>query len=309
MTAKILHHIYPRLSAKLQLKYKSRAERVRHYWEAGQILETDIWPMIPEENPKEPILDVIINQLKNENKSVFNQRRLIEIHRFFKAFPAFEDQMGSLSWTHWQQLLRIKDVEARHFYTQEAHLHHWTVIQLRRQIQTRFFERIQFIEEALAQKEIWFNNSLIKSPFVLEFLDLKDKRYFKEQELEAALLAKIQDFLLELGGGMAFVGQQQMLKTESGKTFFIDLVFYHYDLKCFVVIDLKVGELQHADIGQMDMYIRLFDAKFKRKGDRDTIGIIFCTDLDPAFLQYSMLHDHPSLFASVYVLQIPEINN
>ncbi|MCK5539025.1 MAG: DUF1016 domain-containing protein, partial [Bacteroidales bacterium] len=148
------------------------------------------------------------------------------------------------------------------------------------------------------------SKDIIKDPYVLEFLDLKDNRLFREDELESALIEKIQEFLLELGRGFAFVARQKRIKTELSD-FYIDLVFYNYILKCFVIVDLKRGKLTHQDIGQMDMYLNMFDDLEKAKEDNPTIGIILCTNKDNTVVKYSSINDKDNLFVSKYQLYLP----
>ena len=144
----------------------------------------------------------------------------------------------------------------------------------------------------------------IKNPYVLEFLGLEDNPDFRESELEQAIVGKLQSFLLELGKGFAFVARQQRISTET-RDFFIDLVFYNYILKCFVLVDLKTGELTHQDIGQMDMYVRIYEDTMKGADDNPTVGIILCTDKDQTVVKYSVLNDSRQLFASKYQLYLP----
>lgn len=146
---------------------------------------------------------------------------------------------------------------------------------------------------------------MIRDKYVLEFVELPPQEHLLERDLEQAVLDQLQYFLLELGSGFAFVGRQKRIITETGKQFFIDLVFYHVHHKCFVLIDLKTGELSHRDIGQMDMYVRLYDHKYRGPADAPTAGIILCTAKDQSLVKYSMLRDSPQVFASTYILYLP----
>jgi predicted nuclease of restriction endonuclease-like (RecB) superfamily len=146
---------------------------------------------------------------------------------------------------------------------------------------------------------------ILKDPYILEFLDLKENRDYHESELEQALIDKIQEFLLELGKGFSFVAWQKRVTTEGGEHYYIDLVFYNFILKCFVVIDLKTGKLTYQDVGQIDFYVRLFDDKVKQFDDNPTIGIVLCTDKDASIVKYSVLADNENLFASKYMLYLP----
>ena len=156
-----------------------------------------------------------------------------------------------------------------------------------------------------SEKETMQAEHIIKDPFVLEFLNVKQGVKLTERELESALIDKLQHFLLELGKGFAFIGRQHRVTTETGKHFYIDLVFYNYILKCFLLIDLKVEELSHQDIGQMDMYVRLFEDLRKQVGDNPTIGLILCTEKDRTVVKYSILKESKQIFASKYQMYFP----
>ena len=160
-------------------------------------------------------------------------------------------------------------------------------------------------DEATEKQILQEPKDIIKDPYVLEFLGLKDNTDFRESELEQAIIDKLQDFLLELGKGFAFVGRQYRLTTETGKHFYADLVFYNYILKCFLIVDLKAEPLTHQDIGQMDMYIRFFEDNIRQKSDNPTIGLILCTEKDRTIVKYSLLNDSNQIFASKYMLYLP----
>lgn len=218
-----------------------------------------------------------------------------------------------LTWTHYRLLMRVEKQEARVWYLNEAADQNWSTRTLERQINSLYYERLHMSRDKKPViKEMQEKTALlapdpkdfIKDPYVLEFLGLKDNPDFRESDLEQAIIGKLQAFMLELGKGFAFVARQQRISTET-KDFFIDLVFYNYVLKCFVLIDLKTGELAHQDIGQMDMYVRLYEDKYKSKDDNPTIGIILCTDKDETVVKYSVLKENKQLFASKYKLYLP----
>lgn len=216
-----------------------------------------------------------------------------------------------LSWTHYRLLLKVSDTEAREFYVNEIIENNWSTRQLERQINSFYYKRILSSKnKKLVKKEAQKLTSplepsdIIKDPYVLEFLDLKENKTFLEKDLESELLDKLQEFLLELGKGFSFVARQQRISSET-QHFYIDLVFYNYLLKCFVLIDLKVGKLTHQDIGQMDMYVRLYEDKIKPEGDNPTIGIILCSEKDETIVKYSVLEENRRLFASKYKLYLP----
>ncbi len=218
-----------------------------------------------------------------------------------------------LTWTHYRLLMRVEKPEAREWYMNEAAEQNWSTRVLERQINSLYYERLKIspdrksIIEEMQEKTrllVATPQDFIKDPYVLEFLGLKDNPDFRESDLEQAIIGKLQAFMMELGKGFAFVARQQRISTDT-KDFFIDLVFYNYLLKCFVLIDLKTGELAHQDIGQMDMYVRLYEDKYKSPDDNPTIGIILCTDKDETVVKYSVLKENKQLFASKYKLYLP----
>ena len=220
---------------------------------------------------------------------------------------------SELSWSHYRLLIRVTKPEARSYYMHEAAEQGWSVRALERQINSLYYERLKMSRdrapvEAEAQEKTASLAAtaadFIKDPYVLEFLNIPDAYPFRESELEQAIIDKLQAFMLELGKGYAFVARQQRISTDT-KNFFIDLVFYNFILKCFVLIDLKTGELTHQDIGQMDMYVRLYEDSYKNEGDNPTIGIILCTERDQTVVKYSVLSENRQLFAAKYQLYLP----
>lgn len=218
---------------------------------------------------------------------------------------------SSLSWSHYRTLTKIADRNERLFYEIEAEKENWSVPHLERQIHTFLFARLLKSRDqeglmALTRKgqDIREPIDAIKHPYVLDFLDLPDGAPLHESDLESAIVDKLQPFLLELGKGFAFVGRQHRVETEA-QHFYIDLVFYNYNLKCFILIDLKIGKLTHQDIGQMDMYVRMFDDLRRGPEDNPTVGLILCAEKDEIVAKYSVLKDSSHLFASKYMLYLP----
>ena len=243
----------------------------------------------------------------------FSKRNIYNMKKFYLAFPKVQTLSAQLTWSHYVLLLRVENPKAREYYMQECVKSNWGTRALERQIGTHYYERLlssrdkeHVIEEAKEKtKELQLvPKDIIKDPYVLEFLDLKDNKSFRESDLESALIDKIQEFLLELGRGFAFVDRQKRIQTEHSD-FYIDLVFYNYILKCFVVIDLKRGKLTHQDVGQMDMYVRMFDDLEKSEDDNPTIGIILCTEKDNTVVKYSVINDKENLFVSKYQMYLP----
>jgi len=239
----------------------------------------------------------------------FSEANLKNMRQFYLVFPDYEQFathcVANLSWTNTRRIMRLDDPKERTFYIKEASSQNWSSRQLQRNIKSGYYQRL------LAHKtEIQTQDGestpveFIKDPYVLEFLDLPESIQGKESILEQALIDNLQKLLLELGKGFSFVGRQMHISTETSH-FYIDLVFYHYLLKCFVVIDLKTRKLSHADIGQIDMYVRMFDALKRGADDNPTIGIILCADKDDTMVKYSVLQENKQLFASKYMTVLP----
>lgn len=218
-----------------------------------------------------------------------------------------------LTWSHYKCIMRVENQSARAYYLNESADQNWSVRALERQINSLYYERIlasrnrASVIEEMHEKTANLASQpqdFIKDPYVLEFLGLQDKSHLRESELEQAIIDKLQAFLLELGKGFAFVARQQHIRTAT-KEFFVDLVFYNFILKCFVLLDLKTGELMHQDIGQMDMYVRLYEDKFKGADDNPTIGIILCTEKDETIVKYSVLEENQQLFVISFTFLSP----
>ncbi|HQU07322.1 MAG TPA: PDDEXK nuclease domain-containing protein [Ferrovaceae bacterium] len=216
-----------------------------------------------------------------------------------------------LSWTHYRTLSTVEQRAERLFYEIEAERCGWSQPELERQIYSHLFVRLLksrdktgVMQMAHEGQRVERPMDIIKHPYVLDFLEIPEAYRLHESELEAALLEKLQPFLLELGKGFAFVARQQRISAES-QHFYIDLVFYNYLLKCFVLIDLKMGKLTHQDVGQMDMYVRMYDDLKRAEGDNPSVGLILCAERDEVVARYSVLHESQQLFASKYMLYLP----
>lgn len=286
---------------------------VEAYWHVGR--------MIVEEEQKGQeraeygvglIRDLAV-RLTEEFGSGFSEQSLRNMRQFYSVFPIRSALRSELTWTHYKALIRIENEDSRRWYLREAAEQRWSVRALERQINGLYYERLLMSrDKASVIKEMQENTAplaatpkdFIKDPYVLEFLGMPDARPFRETDLEQAIIDKLQAFMLELGKGFAFVGRQYRLRTET-KDFYVDLVFYNYLLKCFVLIDLKTGELTHQDIGQMDMYVRLFEDTVKGDDDNPTVGLILCTEKDHTVAKYSVLNDSRQLFASKYRFYLP----
>ena len=298
---------------------------VRAYWNIGQLIVEDEQKGEKRAKYGENLLDDLGRRLTDEFGRGFSSTNLKNIRKFFLAFPdGCQDGdipvarkgytvCAELSWSHYRLLMRVENPAARGYYIGEAISQNWSVRALERQIDSLYFERLlasrdrdAVVSEAkeMMQPLVRRPEEFIRDPYVLEFLQIPTSSSYLERDLEQALINKLQQFLLELGKGFSFVSRQFRISTETSE-FYVDLVFYHFILKCFVLIDLKTGRLSHQDIGQMDMYVRLFEDRVKTKGDNPTIGIILCTEKDETVVRYSVLNDNSQLFASRYKLYLP----
>lgn len=293
---------------------------VSAYWNIGLLIVEE------EQHGKERaeygayLVQNLSKKLTAEFGKGFTEQNLRNFRQFYIKFPAKNQEdlirytlRSELSWSHYRLIMRVEKPQARSYYMNEAAAQNWSVRALERQINSHYYERIlashgdrkvaaeakQYTDQ-LAEKP----EDFIKDPYVLEFLNLNPDFSYLEKEIEQALIGKLQQFLLELGKGFSFVARQQRINTETSP-FYIDLVFYNYLLKCFVLIDLKTGKLTHQDIGQMDMYMRLYEDKIRTESDNPTIGIILCTEKDETVVKYSILEESRTLFASKYKLYLP----
>ena len=287
---------------------------VEAYWEIGRRIVEE------EQNGKEraeygkEILQNLSKELTEEFGKGYSYRTLREIRQFYLMFSDFEKWRtvsAKLTWSHFQKVLRVSNEKARIFYLTEAAENMWSVRTLDRNISTLYYDRIvasidkKTVEDEMKDKTKKLQTEeFIKNPVVLEFLDLPTNMSYTENELEKALTDDIQKFMMELGKGFAFVERQQHIRTENSD-FYIDLVFYNYILKCFVIVELKTEKLTHQDIGQLDMYVRMYDDLKKQENDNPTIGVLLCTETDRTIIKYSVLNDNKNLFASKYINYLP----
>jgi len=239
----------------------------------------------------------------------FSYANLYNFRQFYRVFP--DQKMlytlcRELSWSHLRLIIRVDTTQAIEYYCTEAREQHWTVRELERQIKAQSFQRLLSTQVATLSSTTAkaVHLDFIKDPYVLEFLQLPESGQLKETDLEQAIIAELQKFLLELGKGFSFVARQMRISTETSH-FFIDLVFYNYLLKCFVILDLKTGKLTHQHIGQMDMYVRMFDDLKRGEDDNPTIGIILCDSKDETIVKYSIIPESQQLFAAKYQRILP----
>lgn len=286
--------------------------QVRTCWEIGRhIVEFEQGGEVRAAYGKK-LLPRLATALSTEFGKGFDATNLRHMRGFFLAFPIRDAVRRELSWTHYRTLLRVEDDRARRWYMDEAAAQNWSSRALDRQVGTLHYERLlvsrdrQPVEdEARANLgALTSPRELVRDPVVLEFLGMPEAGRVLERDLEQGLMNHLQSFLLELGKGFAFVARQQRVSTET-RDFYVDLVFYNYLLKCFVLFDLKSGELTHQDIGQMDMYVRMYDDLKRGPEDNPTVGIILCATRDASVVRYSVLHENEQLFASKYRLVLP----
>ncbi|MCL1875542.1 MAG: PDDEXK nuclease domain-containing protein [Synergistaceae bacterium] len=285
---------------------------VEAYWDIGRQI-TKAQNNNPRAEYGKQLLKYLADNLTIEFGKGFDESSLRRMRQFYRIFPNRAALWHDLSWSHYRLLMKIENDTRREFYGRECVEAAWSVRQLERQINSFFYERLLATQKSgrdSVKKEIQTlepktdPDYILKDPYILEFLDLKEKREYHESELEQALIDKLQEFLLELGKGFSFVARQKRI-TIDGDHYYIDIVFYNYILKCFVVIDLKTGKLTYQDIGQIDFYVRYFEDKIKLPEDNPTIGIILCADKNDAMAKYSVLSDKDNLFASKYMLYLP----
>ncbi len=247
----------------------------------------------------------------------FDYSSLYKYVKFYDLFPNILESVSTkstlLSWTHYRILLQIPDKNARIWYEKEAYDENWSVRTLQRNISSQYYYRIlksqapeKVMQEMKQLTSKYRNNKLefIKNPVIAEFLGISEDTSYQESDLEKSIISNLQRFIMELGKGYAFVARQKLIRTEK-EDYYIDLVFYNYILKCFVLIDLKTEKIRHQDVGQMDMYVRMYDELIINKEDNPTIGIILCSDTDEDIAKYSILHGNEQLFATKYKLYLP----
>lgn len=280
------------------------------YWEVGE----QIYKACGESDRAgygKRLLEYLSAQLTPEFGKGFTVRNLRAMRQFYCLFPNRHTLCAELSWSHYRLLMRIADEKARTFYAEECAKSAWSVRQLERQIHTMYYQRILASrDKTTVSAEIQVTEpkpeyeKIVKDPYVMEFLQIKPDTHVYERDLEQALINHLQQFLLELGRGFSFVARQKRFSLD-GQNFFIDLVFYNYILKCFVLIDLKMGPLTHQDIGQMQMYVNYYTRELMNEGDTPPIGIVLCADKSDAVVKYTLPENNNQIFASKYFTYLP----
>lgn len=285
-------------------------EMLNLYWNIGKII-MDIQKGDKRASYGDAILDKLSKKLTDEFGKGFSKRNLERMRKFYISFPIATTVSSQLSWSHYLELIKIDEEAKRSFYLNECINSRWSVRELQRQINSLLYERLllssdkskkkELIEKGQVLKE---SKDLIKDPFVLEFLDIKENTDYLESDLEKNILEHLKEFLLELGKGFMFVGSQVRI-TLGEEHFYPDLVFYNRLLKCFVIIDLKIGKVTHQDIGQMQMYVNYYDRDVKSKDENKTIGILLSTDKNKTIVNYTLPEDNETIFSTEYKLHMP----
>ena len=286
---------------------------VSAYWQIGRRIVEEEQGGAERANYGKQILKQLSAALTEEFGKGFSVQNLYYFRQFYLTFPEiFHTPCGILTWSHYRRLLSVTDPQARNWYAKEAAEQMWSYATLNRNISTQYYERLLLsqnkapVEQEMKSLTRGFDNDkleFVKNPVVAEFLGMSPTKSFVESELETAILSNLERFLLELGKGFSFVERQKLIRTEA-KDYFIDLVFYNFKLKCFVLIDLKVGQITHQDVGQMEMYVNMYDQDIRENGDNPTLGIVLCSETDADIARY-MLNDSKNVFMSKYLLCLP----
>ena len=281
------------------------------YWNVGKrIIEDEQHGNLRAEYGKQQIKNLAAELVPQYGTS-YNERNLYQFRNFYLNFSDLEilnTRLQNLSWSHIARLLRVENEQERIWYMQEAANEGWSFRTLDRNINTQYCRRILAIQKAgevvVKEEQVHDKLEFIKNPIVAEFLNIAPTAKLYESDLESAIIDNLQQFLMELGKGYAFVGRQVHIRTEEND-YYIDLVFYNYLLRCFVLIDLKADRLSFQDVGQMDMYLRLYDTYKKQPGDNPTIGIVLCSQTNGDVVRFSSLADNPQMYAAKYELYLP----
>ena len=260
---------------------------------------------------KDYIIQELSMRLTSKFGKGFSKRNLERMRKFYICYPIATTMLSQLTWSHYLELIKIDDEDKRNFYMHECINSSWNVRELQRQRETLLYERIIISKDKNKVKElplkgnkIYENKDIIKDPFVLEFLDIKENTNYLESDLEKNILNHLKEFLLELGKGFTYVGNQVRITLDT-EHFYPDLVFYNRILKCFVIIDLKIGKVTHKDIGQMQMYVNYYDRDIKSNDENRTIGILLSTDKNETIVKYTLPEDNKTIFSSEFRLTIP----
>lgn len=298
------------IEAQAHVYHAVNSAMVSAYWKIGR----DIYEACGENERAtygKQLLSYLADKLTAEFGKGFSIRSLQMMRQFYLSFPNANTLCSELSWSHYRMLMRITDEKERNFYLEEAVKSGWSVRQLDRQISTFYYKRILASKEKESvAAEIESTEprpeyeKIIKDPYVLEFLDLPPNEHFYESDLEQALIDHLQKFLLELGRGYSFVARQKHFRVDD-EDFYIDLVFYNYIMKCFVLIDLKLGRLTHQDLGQMQMYVHYFTRNMMNEGDNPPVGLLLCAEKSDTLVEYTLPENDTQIYAAKYLPYLP----
>lgn len=285
-------------------------EMLNLYWNIGKAI-MEIQQGDKRASYGDAVLEKLSQKLTAEFGKGFSSRNLRTMRKFYIMYPIWKTVSSKLSWSHYLELIKIDEDKKRGFYLNECINSRWSVRELQRQKDSLLYERLilsankeKILELSQKGQVLKSSKDLVKDPFVLEFLDIKENTEYLESDLEKNILEHIKEFLLELGKGFSYVGNQVRLTIEESH-FYPDLVFYNRLLKCFVIIDLKIGKVSHQDIGQMQMYVNYYDREVKQKDENSTVGILLSTDKNETIVKYTLPEDNKTIFSSEYKLHMP----
>ena len=285
-------------------------EMLNLYWNIGKVI-MEIQQGDERAAYRDAVLDKLSQKLTNEFGKGFSSRNLRTMRKFYLMYPIWKTVSAKLSWSHYLELIKIDEEPKRNFYLNECINSRWSVRELQRQRDSLLYERLtlsankeKILELAEKGQILKTSKDLVKDPFVLEFLDIKENTDYLESDLEKNIIEHLKEFLLELGKGFSYVGNQVRLTLEEDH-FYPDLVFYNRLLKCFVIIDLKIGKVTHQDIGQMQMYVNYYDREIKQKDENSTVGILLSTNKNETIVKYTLPEDNKTIFSSEYKLHLP----
>ena len=303
------------------------SEMVLAYWHIGREIVLELQAGEERAAYGKRLIEELSQQLSARYGKGFSTPNIKLFRQFYSSFADRVPEIGytpcsqsekqgfsaNLGWSHYRILMRVENIKARTFYETEADQQGWSVSQLERQKNTLFFERLsmskdknRMLSSLKKEKDGITPIDVMKDPYVLEFINLPEPHKLSETALETALINGLQDFLLELGSGFAFIGRQKRL-TLDGDHFYPDLIFYHTRLKCYVVIDLKTGKLTHGDLGQMQMYVNYYDREIRTSDDNPTVGLLLCAEKNDSVVRYVLGDENQQIFASKYRFELPTI--
>lgn len=295
------------INSRNKVYHTVNTEMLNLYWNIGKII-MEIQQGDERASYGDAVLDKLSQKLTNEFGKGFSSRNL---RKFYLIYPIWKTVSSKLSWSHYLELIKIDNEQKRKFYLNECINSKWSVRELQRQRGSLLYERLtisadkeKILELSEKGQILKTSKDLVKDPFVLEFLDIKENTDYLESDLEKNIIEHLKEFLLELGKGFSYVGNQVRLTLEEAK-FYPDLVFYNRLLKCFVIIDLKIGKVSHQDIGQMQMYVNYYDREIKQNDEKPTVGILLSTNKNETVVKYTLPKDNKTIFSSEYKLHMP----